>query len=164
VDSSLDRIQVKIDGLPTESRYVVACNGRKVPLHSTGAPGEAVAAIRYRARMLSRTLRPTIPVHTPLTFDLIDTWKKRSVARCLYHSGKPNGDIYTSRPANSMEAMERRSERFVVADLPGANSSGPISMPNEESNAIFPMTLDLRWPAPPKQASPVHTGRQEFFQ
>ena len=43
VDSSLERIQVKVSGFTTESRYVVACNGRRVPLHPTGEPGEAIA-------------------------------------------------------------------------------------------------------------------------
>ena len=66
VDSSLERMQVKVSGFTTESRYVVACNGRRVPLQPTGEPGEAVAGVRFRARRLSATLHPTIPVHAPL--------------------------------------------------------------------------------------------------
>ena len=95
VDSSLERMQVKVSGLAVESRYIVACNGRRVPLHPTGNPGEAVAGIRYRARRLSAALHPTIPVHTPLAFDLIDTWKERSIGRCTYYAGPPGGGVYS---------------------------------------------------------------------
>jgi uncharacterized protein (DUF2126 family) len=146
VDSSLERMQVKLTGLTNESRYIVACNGRRVPLHPTGAPGEAIAGIRYRARKLSAALHPTIPVHTPLAFNLIDTWNERSVGRCTHYAGPPDGRIHTTRPANATEAKERRRERFVVS----APSPDRMEAPPEEINPIFPMTLDMRWPAPGK--------------
>jgi uncharacterized protein (DUF2126 family) len=93
---------------------------------------------------LSAELHPTIPVHTPLTFDLIDTWKNRSVGRCTYYAIQPDGTLYVSRPADAAEASERRLRRFVVIAPP----EGVIATPPLESNPIFPMTLDLRWPAP----------------
>ena len=93
VDSSLERMQVKLSGFTTESRYVVACNGRRVPLYpraNFSAEAEAaVAGVRYRARQLSAALHPTIPVHAPLVFDMIDRWKERSIGRCTYHVGHP---------------------------------------------------------------------------
>ena len=144
VDSSLERIQVKVTGLTTQTRYAVSCNGRRVPLHPTGEPGEAVAGIRYRARKLSAALHPTIPVHTPLAFELIDTWDQRSVARCVYYASPPDGTIYTTRPVDAAEAMRRRRQRFEV----GVPSPGVVATPPEETNPIFPLTLDLRWPAP----------------
>ncbi len=144
VDSSLERIQLKVTGLAAGSRFVVACNGRRVPLTPVGVAGEAVAGIRYRARRLSATLHPTIPVHTPLVFDLIDTWKGRSVARCTYFAGPPDGRVYTTRPRNADEALARRLERFQVSDPP----PGPMPTPEAEKNKVFPMTLDLRFPAP----------------
>jgi uncharacterized protein (DUF2126 family)/transglutaminase-like putative cysteine protease len=142
VDSSLERIQVKLAGLNAESRYSVACNGRTVPMCSAVKPGEMIAGIRYCARKLSTTLHPTIPVHTPLTFDLIDTWRGRVIGRCAYHATPPDGRKYTSRPANAAEAMERRCERFVVSQAP----SGSTAPRQPEINPIFPTTLDLRWP------------------
>jgi len=144
VDSSLERMQVKLTGTTAESRYSVACNGRAVPLHSAGAPGEMLAGVRYRARQLSATLHPTVPIHAPLTFDIIDRWKQRSVGRCVYYVAPPDGRIYTTRPANSAEAEARRAERFQVVDAPGT----AMPAPEPESNPIFPMTLDLRLPAP----------------
>ncbi len=144
VDSSLERMQVKVTGLTVASRYVVACNGRHVPLHPTGTPGEAVAGIRYRARRLSAALHPTIPVHTPLVFDLIDAWNGRAVGRCTYFAGPPDGTVHTTRPANATEARARRLQRFVVSD----RGPEPIATPPAESNPVFPMTLDLRWPSP----------------
>jgi len=144
VDSSLERMQVKVTGLTADLRFVVACNGRRVPLVPTGNAGEAVAAVRYRARRLSAALHPTIPVHTPLVFDLIDTWKNRSVARCTYFSGPPDGTVHTTKPRDAEEARARRSERFKIAEPP----SEPMPSPAEEKNPIFPMTLDLRFPSP----------------
>jgi uncharacterized protein (DUF2126 family) len=144
VDSSLERMQVKLSGFVTESRYVVTCNGRQVPLVPSGEPGQAVAGVRYRARRLSATLHPTIPVHSPLVFDIIDRWKDRSIGRCIYHTGPPDGRKYTARPANAKEAEERLLERFQES----SQTLGPMVAPEQESNPIFPLTLDLRMPAP----------------
>jgi uncharacterized protein (DUF2126 family) len=140
VDSSFERIQVKLSGLTAESRYAVACNGRRVPLCSTGESGEAVAAVRFRARQLAAELHPTIPVQAPLIFDMIDRWKERSIGRCTYHVGSPDGRPYTGRPLNATEAADRRRQRFQILEP----ATGPIAAPQEESNPIFPMTLDLR--------------------
>jgi uncharacterized protein (DUF2126 family)/transglutaminase-like putative cysteine protease len=144
VDSSLERMQVKVTGLTAGSRFVVACNGRPVPLAPTGIAGEAVAGVRYRARRLSAALHPTIPVHTPLVFDLIDTWKNRSVARCMYFAGPPDGTVHTTRPRDAEEARARRLQRFQVSEPP----SEPMPSPEAEKNPVFPMTLDLRFPPP----------------
>jgi uncharacterized protein (DUF2126 family) len=144
VDSSLERMQVTVTGLSSHSRYQVACNERRVPLVATGQPGEAVAGIRYRARRLYAALHPTIPVHTPLVFDLIDTWKERSIARCTYFAGPPDGSVHTTRPANATEAKERRIQRFVVSPPPDQAMLSPAP----ENNPEFPMTLDMRWIAP----------------
>src|ERR1700685_767836 len=154
VDSSFERIQVKVSGFTTESRFVVACNGRRMPLYPTGESGAAVAGVRYRARQLSAALHPTIPVHAPLTFDIIDRWKDRSIGRCAYHVGSPDGRAYTARPVTAMEAADRRQQCFQkLGPTPGL-----ITVPEEETNPIFPMTLDLRLPPPRKQTHIVKPG------
>ena len=142
VDSSLERLQVKVSGF-TESRYVVACNGRRVPLQPTGKPGEAVAGVRYRAWRPPSCLHPTIPVHSPLAFDILDLWSDRSVGGCTYHVLHPEERTYAARPVDAAEAESRRAERFQ-----NFSKSGVQSAPEEELNASFPMTLDLRWPKP----------------
>ena len=152
VDSSLERMQVKLTGAIASARYVATCNGRRIPLTPTGALGESVAGIRYRARRLSAALHPTIPVHTPLHFELIDTWVSgdsgpkagRSLGRCSYYAGPPDGTVHSTRSANAEEARARRTERFRI-DGPGTR---PATIPAAELNPSFPMTLDLRWPAP----------------
>jgi uncharacterized protein (DUF2126 family) len=142
VDSSLERMQVKLSGNTEEPRYMVTCNGRKVPLQSKGPPGEAVAGVRFRARRLSATLHPTIPVHSLLAFDIIDHWKQRSIGRCTYHTGSPDGRVYTTRPLNAAEAEQRRMERFQESEP----SPGTVAVPEEYINPMFPTTLDLRFP------------------
>lgn len=119
-----------------------------MPLYPTGDPGEAIAGVRYRARRLSATLHPTIPLHVPLVFDIIDRWKERSIGRCTYYAGRPDGRMYTGRPVSAAEAEERRVERFEVSAPP----LDRIAIPEEETNSTFPMTLDLRMRAPAQKA------------
>jgi uncharacterized protein (DUF2126 family)/transglutaminase-like putative cysteine protease len=158
VDSSFERIQVKMTGSNPESRYVVACNGRRVPLYPAGQrsaePGETVAGVRYRARQLAAVLHPTIPVHAPLIFDIIDRWNERSIGRCVYHVAAPDGSAYTTRPANANEAADRRQQRFQES----VPTPAWVAVPEEENNPIFPATLDLRL-APPWQRTHVEKPR-----
>jgi uncharacterized protein (DUF2126 family)/transglutaminase-like putative cysteine protease len=142
VDSSVERVQVKVSRLTADSRYIVACNGRHVPLHPTNQPGVAVAGVRFRARRLSATMHPTIPVHSPLTFTFIDRRTGRSTAQCVYRIEPPEGRDYKGRPVDAAEALARRLERFEVID-----SVVPVPIPEEEVNPVFPGTLDLRIPS-----------------
>ena len=48
---------------------------------------------------LSATMHPTIPVHAPLTFTLIDRRNGRSLGQCAYRIDPPEGREYKGRPA-----------------------------------------------------------------
>jgi uncharacterized protein (DUF2126 family) len=139
VDSSVERLQVRIKGLVPE-RYAVTCNRFQLPLQHTGIDGEYVCGVRYRAWQPPRCLHPTIPVHTPLIFDVVDRHAGRSIGGCTYHVGHPGGRNYETVPINSQEAEARRRARFFEF----GHTPGAAFVPRMTENPEFPHTLDLR--------------------
>ncbi len=139
VDSSVERLQVRAQGLVSE-RFALACNGRRLPLQSTGTHGDMVCGVRFRAWQPPHCLHPTIPVHTPLIVELIDIAAKRSIGGCTYYVAHPGGRNYETFPVNSNEAEARRRARFYpIGHTPDLKTVPPI-----EENPDFPATLDLR--------------------
>jgi uncharacterized protein (DUF2126 family) len=161
VDSSLERVQVKLKGLNGD-RYILLCNGTRVPLRETRVKEEFVCGVRYRAWQPPSALHPTIGVDTPLTFDIIDTWNSRSIGGCTYHVAHPGGRSYDTFPVNAYEAESRRGNRFEETSysqdvlLPRAyiseikhyiepnDKNVPYDPPPIEVSGEYPNTLDMR--------------------
>ena len=168
VDSSVERIEIKVNGL-NEERYAVLCNQMRIPLRSTEVNEEFVAGIRYKAWMPPSGLHPTLPVDVPLVFDIYDLWNKKSIGGCTYYVAHPGGRSYDTYPVNSYEAEARRESRFfnfghtqgdaksVVETVTQEKTTGYRYVDREYSQNIdyvpelkitpdkeFPYTFDLR--------------------
>ena len=166
VDSSVERLQLRVTGL-TDSRHAVVCNGRRLPLRSTGRKGEYIVGVRYRAWQPPSALHPTIKPHSPLVFGIVDTWNKKTIGGCSYHVSHPGGRNPEVFPVNGNEAESRRISRFwdfghnpgmmqASLDAPIGPSLGtiepaaisdimqPLTLTEEEPSEEFPYTLDLR--------------------
>ena len=167
VDSSVERLQLRVTGL-TDSRHAVVCNGRQLPLRSTGRRGEYIVGVRYRAWQPPSALHPTIKPHSPLVFGIVDTWNNQIIGGCSYHVSHPGGRNPEVFPVNGFEAESRRITRFwdfghnpgfaQTSLTPSTDTSSgtvgkikteldikqPINLTEEEPSEEFPYTLDLR--------------------
>ncbi|RFC49162.1 MAG: DUF2126 family/Transglutaminase-like enzyme, putative cysteine protease [Verrucomicrobia bacterium] len=166
VDSSLERLQVKVRGA-VEGKHLITCNGRRLPLYPTGTNQEYVAGVRYKAWSPYSALHPSIGEQTPLCFDIVDERNRKSLGGCVYHVSHPGGRSYESFPVNALEAESRRISRFwewghTPAEMESHATSlayaringrrvervgpqGIAFIPPEEPLPEFPATLDLRF-------------------
>ncbi|MEX0941794.1 MAG: transglutaminase family protein [Pseudomonadales bacterium] len=143
VDSTVERMQVTLDNAVSD-RYMVTCNGRRVPMRKSGQRGRQIGAVRYKAWDAWSSLHPTVGTHNPLVFDIIDVDNRRSLGGCTYHVSHPGGRNYDTFPVNAAEAEARRNARFWTI----GKTQGRIKIPPDESHPDQPLTLDLRWPNP----------------
>jgi uncharacterized protein (DUF2126 family)/transglutaminase-like putative cysteine protease len=138
VDSSVERLQVKASG-HTIGRHKVLVNGRSTPLTPV-AQNAGVAGVRFKAWQPAHGLHPTIAPHAPLTIEIWDQWRKRSLGGCTYHVAHPGGRNFEIFPVNAYEAEGRRLARFEPFGFTG----GVFEPTREDANPDFPYTLDLR--------------------
>jgi uncharacterized protein (DUF2126 family) len=88
------------------------------------------------------SLHPTIPVHAPLVFSLLDTWRERPLGGCTVYVSHPGGRGYDTFPVNAMEAESRRGGLF--SPLGHVHGSVDPARLVRLDNPDFPLTLDLR--------------------
>jgi uncharacterized protein (DUF2126 family) len=141
VDSSLERLQVKLSGF-VENRHILVCNGCRVPLRNTGTKGEYVAGIRYKAWNPPSALHPTVGVDAPLVLDIVDTWndkviaESRRISRFWDFGHTPNANEMPAAPVQ----VASNVTRFVAENKKDLKIDAPVELINPE----YPNTLDLR--------------------
>jgi uncharacterized protein (DUF2126 family) len=140
VDSSVERMQVKVRHM-NDTRYILTCNGRQVPLNPTGTPGEYVAGVRYRAWAPPSGAAPD---HRRAQRRWCSTWwtpgTAARLAVALTTSSIRVAAVTRRFPVNANEAESRRIARF----WGHGHSPGPMHVRREGRNPDYPMTLDLR--------------------
>jgi uncharacterized protein (DUF2126 family) len=139
VDSSVERIEVRAEGLLPE-RHAILVNGLALPLRSTGVAGRYVGGVRFRAWAPPHSLHAHIGIHHPVRLDVVDRWGKRSLGACAYHVWHPEGRAFDTPPLTRFEAAARRAQRFTVE---GA-IPWPVTPIPASPHAEQPYTLDLR--------------------
>jgi uncharacterized protein (DUF2126 family) len=139
VDSSMERIEVRLSGAVPE-RHVVLVNGHRLPLRPSGTAAELVGGVRFRAWAPPHSLQAHLGIHHPITFDLVDTWGKRSLGACAYHVWHPEGRSFDSPPLTRFEAAARRAQRFTRESPLRA----PVHPREAAAHSDVPYTLDLR--------------------
>ena len=139
VDSSMERVELTVDGLVPE-RHAVIVNGRALPLRPTAVAGRYVGGVRFRAWAPPHALQPHLGIHHPLRFEVVDQWSRRSLGACAYHVWHPEGRAFDTAPLTRFEAEARRAQRF-TAEGP---SPWPVRVDPAEPLAEAPYTLDLR--------------------
>ncbi len=101
-----------------------------------------MAGVRYRAWPPAAGLHPTVGVHAPLVFDLVDGWMQRSLGGCALQVAHPGGRSFETFPVNAYEAEGRRLARFSrLRATPGVIAP---PTPLSQSDPDHPFTLDLR--------------------
>jgi uncharacterized protein (DUF2126 family) len=155
IDVANERVQVRLAGLPP-GRYVLACNGYRVPLRGTGVHGEYLAGVRYKVSNPPATQHPTLAPVEALVFDVIDTWSGLAIGGCSYFpprpdvqgpvasapavpaSGAPSARVFPPAPPVSVPPPSRGG-RF----LPHGSGLGPMSPPPAAHDERYPYLLDL---------------------
>lgn len=158
VDSSLERIQVKVSGFVPE-RHILLCKGCRVPLRSTGIKGEYVAGIRYKAWNPPSALHPTIGVDAPLVFDIVDSWNNKVIGGCTYFVSHPGGRSFDTYPVNSYEAESRKISRFWdFGHTPSSTieSNSPIFVSSSVSRFVAANKIDLKIDTPIELINPEY--------
>ena len=148
VDSSVERVQLLVRDF-SPNTHLLLCNGRPLPMHSTGKSMEYVAGVRYRAWRPPSCLHPNLPVNTPLSFEVVRRSDGCSMGGCQYFVEHPGGLNPSLFPVNALEAESRRKSRFWPFHKPLRKQLSLPELIEAQQRTLtrnheFPCTLDLR--------------------
>ena len=141
VDSSVERLQVKVTGMID-----------RPPRGHVQRPRGAADGDRHAGRVRRRRALPRVEPAVGAASDdsraraaACSTssirWSQRAIGGCTYHVAHPGGRNYETFPVNANEAESRRLARF----WPHGHTPGPVPVHDEPRNPALPTTLDLRW-------------------
>ena len=140
VDSSVERLQVHVHGAGAGALCRHLQRRRSCRCSPPAPRANIVCGVRYRAWQPPRCLHPTIPVHTPLVFDLVDHGS-RAVARRLHLPRRPPGRPELRHVSGKLQRGRSPASGAVLRVRPYAGAQmAPIRLENPD----FPATLDLR--------------------
>jgi uncharacterized protein (DUF2126 family)/transglutaminase-like putative cysteine protease len=140
IDVANERVQVRLAGLGPD-RYVLVCNGQRVPLQGTGVHGEYLAGVRYKVSNPPATQHPTVAPVEALVFDLIDTWNGVAIGGCSYFPPRPD----VQGPVASAPAAPFAGEPLARALPP----TPPLSVPPRSRGGRFVPQGSKLGPMPP---------------
>jgi uncharacterized protein (DUF2126 family) len=142
VDSTTDRLELSVTGLPEDSPLGVTVNGVALPLTRLD-DGTAVAGIRYRLFDNPWGLQPHIKAHSPLKVCIHTGGPENRIKYAFeFLNWKRLGEGYDGLPADVTEAAARVAERLNVRDDLVGTSAKIRS--RAQNSARAPLTLDLR--------------------
>ena len=99
-----------------------------------------MAGVRFKAWKPSEAPHPSLPLQTPLVFDLFDRFTETIIDGSRYHVAHPGVEIIKKFPINEYEAQARELARF-EAD---GQTAATYTIPKGNSKSEFLLTLDLR--------------------
>lgn len=138
VDSSLERLQIMVKNFDPE-KVALSVNGYRLPLKQWSGDTYFIG-LKYRAWQPPHCLHPAIPVHAPLSFDLVNIEQEKALGGCCYYTSHPGGASYETRPVNALSAEARRKERFTTF----GHTPGRMKLKSLPDVVQHRYTVDLR--------------------
>ena len=136
VDSSVERLQVKVNGMTGRA----PCRHLQRPPRAAASDRDARRICRRRplSRMAAALcLHPTIGVHSPLVFDIVDTWTGRPSAAAPTMSAIPAAAATT--PSRSMPTKPKRAASPLLESWPyaGRGNQRDVSGRTQQGLSVY---------------------------
>jgi len=137
IDSSNERLEFTVPSA-RHDRAMLLVQGVPLPLRRHG--NSAVAGLTFRAHYRVPSLHPHILAQSPLLIEWVDRTTGRVSSAAEWHSWRPNGEAYESRPQTADEAALRVAGRWI----PRPDRTGKRPKPSKFVPDPARWTHDLR--------------------